>query len=208
MNQDIEKSRDNCFSMVARLVAAARASQNATDLFDETVGQLFGNNRSDGRCADIIQRFGRMTAGVLAQRSGLTTGAVTTVIDRLEKAGYARRVRDKKDRRKVFVELTDFTHQMVDLLFRPMGEVYAGAMQDLSIEDMRIISEYLEFSERINSRYAQILQNHVPLTKTDNIERLQRAKSFAREGKNIADELVKSWGEEPVEPPRTGKNIE
>jgi DNA-binding MarR family transcriptional regulator len=58
------------------------------------------------RCLDVIQREGPVPAGRLADETGLTTGAITTVLDRLERAGYARRVRDADDRRRVLVELT------------------------------------------------------------------------------------------------------
>ncbi|MGH3128797.1 MAG: MarR family transcriptional regulator [Gaiellaceae bacterium] len=63
-------------------------------------------NRTDLRCLNIIENNGAMTAGRLAELSGLTTAAVTSVLDRLERAGYARRVRDQPDRRQVMVEVT------------------------------------------------------------------------------------------------------
>ncbi len=69
-----------------------RASQRATDVIDEVAGQLLGLDRSDGRCLDILDQHGRISAGDLAASSGLTTGAITAVIDRLERAGYAQRM--------------------------------------------------------------------------------------------------------------------
>ncbi len=195
-------------AMVARLIAAARGSQNAYDMFDEAVGRLLGSNRTDARCADIIQRFGRMTAGELASRAGLSTGAVTTVIDRLEKAGIAQRVADPKDRRKVYVELTEFTRDMVHIIFEPMGIAFAEGMQGVSLEQIRAISEYLEFSERMSRGYAEILQRHAPLGESDQKDRLQRAKSFARDSVKFNKELVKSYGQEPSEPPVPGKPLE
>jgi DNA-binding MarR family transcriptional regulator len=58
------------------------------------------------RCLDVLEREGPVTAGYLAEVTGLTTGSITTVIDRLERHGFARRVRDPADRRRVLVELT------------------------------------------------------------------------------------------------------
>ena len=52
---------------------------------------------------DFLNMEGRMTAGRLAELTGLTTGAITGVIDRMEKAGFVRRERDDSDRRKVFI---------------------------------------------------------------------------------------------------------
>ncbi len=205
MNQDINESRENYTDMVARLIAAARGSQNASDMFDEAVGKLLGSNRTDARCADIIQRYGSMSAGELAKRANLTTGAVTTVIDRLEKSGIARRVRDKTDRRKVYIELTDFTNQITQTLFAGTGEVFAHAMKDVSYEELKIISQYLEFTQRMNSSYAQIMQKHLPKSSASRQQRLKAAQGFAKEQNHIKDELIASWGKEPDEPPATGK---
>ena len=96
------------------LMVEFRASQNATDRYDQAVADALGLNRTDLRCLDILERGGRLTAGQLAEQTGLTTGAVTTVIDRLEAAGHARRVRDTDDRRRVYVELTDDARRLAN----------------------------------------------------------------------------------------------
>ena len=83
-----------------------RRSQNATDRFDQAVADALGLNRTDMRCLDVLEREGPLAAGRLAQATGLTTGAMTTALDRLERAGYAQRVRDGEDRRRVLVEVT------------------------------------------------------------------------------------------------------
>jgi DNA-binding MarR family transcriptional regulator len=88
------------------LIDEVRRSQNATDRYDQAVADAIGINRTDMRCLDVIDREGPVSAGRLAEATGLTTGAITTVLDRLERAGYARRVRDPGDRRRVLVELT------------------------------------------------------------------------------------------------------
>lgn len=88
-----------------QLVYEIRRSQAATDRFDQAVAEAIGLNRTDMRCLDVIQREGPVPAGRLAEETGLTTGAITTVLDRLERAGFARRTRDRTDRRRVLVEL-------------------------------------------------------------------------------------------------------
>ena len=88
------------------LISEIRRSQNATDRFDQAVADALGLNRTDLRCLDILEREGSVTAGRLAQATGLTSGAMTTALDRLERAGYARRVHDASDRRRVLVEVT------------------------------------------------------------------------------------------------------
>jgi DNA-binding MarR family transcriptional regulator len=81
------------------LVYEIRRSQAATDRYDQAVADAIGLNRTDMRCLDVIQREGPVPAGRLADETGLTTGAITTVLDRLERAG------DPADRRRVLVEL-------------------------------------------------------------------------------------------------------
>jgi DNA-binding MarR family transcriptional regulator len=88
------------------LIDEVRRSQNATDRFDQAVADALGMNRTDMRCLDVLEREGPVTAGRLAEATGLTSGAMTAALDRLERAGYARRVRDTADRRRVLVEGT------------------------------------------------------------------------------------------------------
>ena len=91
--------------ILEELVYEVRRSQAATDRYDQAVAEAIGLNRTDMRCLDVIQREGPVPAGRLAEETGLTTGAITTVLDRLERAGFARRTRDRTDRRRVLLEL-------------------------------------------------------------------------------------------------------
>src|ERR1700722_4560337 len=79
-----------------------KASAQGT-MFAKAVADRAGISSSDMDCMDFLNIEGRMTAGRLAELTGLTTGAITGVIDRLEKAGFVRRERDQDDRRKVFI---------------------------------------------------------------------------------------------------------
>lgn len=74
-----------------------------TILFHQAVANLVGVSVTDMKCLDYVDRGGDVTAGDLARLTGLTTGAITAAIDRLEKAGLARRERSETDRRKVFI---------------------------------------------------------------------------------------------------------
>ena len=72
-------------------------------LFNQAVADRLGMNPTDLQCLNILSETGPVAAGRLAEETGLTTGAVTGVIDRLERAGYAWRERDPKDKRRVIV---------------------------------------------------------------------------------------------------------
>lgn len=72
-------------------------------MFSQTVAEKAGLHPTDNECLDFLILNGPLTAGQLSHLTGLTTGAVTAMIDRLEKAGFVRRERDQNDRRRVIV---------------------------------------------------------------------------------------------------------
>jgi|GEM_PF-337918 Transcriptional regulators len=90
-------------ALLAALDVACRGIAAATLMFHQAVADRLGLNATDHKCAEMLLRDGPLTAGDLAERTGLTTGAITGVIDRLESAGFVQRQRDSADRRKVFV---------------------------------------------------------------------------------------------------------
>ncbi len=92
--------------LIGDLITRYRDAANRDVAFDKLAAARLGVGMTDLHCLNIVQSRGGVTAGELAAESGLTTGAVTAVIDRLERAGFARRVRDDRDRRKVVVEVT------------------------------------------------------------------------------------------------------
>jgi len=82
---------------------ALRELSTSTVLAATTIAQRVGMGPNDFKCAELLVRNGPMTAGQLAEASGLTTGAITGIVDRLEKAGWARREPDPHDRRRVII---------------------------------------------------------------------------------------------------------
>src|SRR5438270_12274900 len=92
--------------LVDELIREFRISGNQDSAFDNLAAGRLGVNDTDLHCLNIVENSGGLTAGDLAAQSGLTSGAVTGVIDRLERAGYVRRVSDPGDRRRVKVEVT------------------------------------------------------------------------------------------------------
>jgi DNA-binding MarR family transcriptional regulator len=85
------------------LALAGRQLSTATILFHQAVADRLGLNLTDHKCVDLLLLNGPMTAGELANRTALTTGAITAAIDRLERAGFVTREDDPDDRRRVVV---------------------------------------------------------------------------------------------------------
>src|SRR3954471_10663953 len=113
------ESREDVLSEVGEEL---RLSGVTNDIADQVTADYLGLNRTDTRCLDIIERLDGVSAGRLASEAGLSTGAVTTVLDRLERAGYARRVPDAGDRRLVLVELTPATRRELQELYAPLAD--------------------------------------------------------------------------------------
>ncbi|MDB5056705.1 MAG: transcriptional regulator, MarR family, partial [Chloroflexi bacterium] len=97
-----DKQLDRAELMDALSIAGRKIS-TYTVLFSQAAADRMGMNATDMECGDILSWTGPITAGRLAELSGLTTGAITGVIDRLERAGFVRREKDPTDRRRVIV---------------------------------------------------------------------------------------------------------
>ena len=82
---------------------ALRELSTTTVLAASAIAQKVGMGPNDLRCGELLVRNGPMTAGQLAKATGLTTGAITGIVDRLEKAGWAQRRADPADRRRVVI---------------------------------------------------------------------------------------------------------
>lgn len=158
-----------------QLIEEVRRSQEATARFDQAVADALGLNRTDMRCVDILHREGALTAGQLASATGLTTGAMTIALDRLERSGYIRRVRDTADRRRVLVEITERAFQEAGRFY---GEhaVYAERLYHrYSQKQLELLLEFVregrEFNERHAARLEQENRNRSALvTSTDSEE--------------------------------------
>jgi DNA-binding MarR family transcriptional regulator len=141
--------------LVQQLIHLARAHEAANDAFDEAACQKLGINRTDLRCLNIVDNQGPMTAGHLAEQSGLTTAAVTAVLDRLERAGYARRVRDQEDRRQVIVELTPLLAERAASIWGPLGEEARAVLSRLSVDELNGVLDFFRLGIELNERHVE-----------------------------------------------------
>ena len=102
---------------------------------------------------DIIDREGPVAAGRLAVASGLTTAAVTAVIDRLEKAGYARRLSDPNDRRRVLVELTPLARERAGAIWGPLAALHS-ALARYTVAELELLRDFARMGREYNEQRA------------------------------------------------------
>lgn len=136
--------------LLRELGGAVRDYQRAVDEMDEAASELFGVNRTDLRALDVLEAESPLPAGELARRLNLSAGAVTTLVDRLERAGYARRVRSERDRRRVDVELTRRAHDLTALLYGPIAESGMVALQRYRDDELRLVIEFMRLGAEVN----------------------------------------------------------
>jgi DNA-binding MarR family transcriptional regulator len=132
-----------------------RAYQTSNDNFDQAIADHLGMNRTDMRCIDLIDQAGGMTAGELARAAGLTTGAVTAVVDRLERAGMARRVADPADRRRVRIEVTPKLWELTGPLMGPFIAESQTILDDYSTEELERFADFLRRVIDVQGKYIQ-----------------------------------------------------
>ncbi len=127
----------------------------AVVLFHDAVGRALGLSAADRKCLDVLDRLGPVSAGQIAKETGLTTGAVTGMIDRLHTAGYVDRRPNPEDRRGVLVALRPDTprDRVLPAIFGPLGEDMAALATKFSADELDAIGRYL-------AETTDILQEH------------------------------------------------
>jgi DNA-binding MarR family transcriptional regulator len=128
--------------VIDEIAELARVSSLTTDLFDDAVCDALGVNRTDLRVLDVLERIGPLPAGRLAEETGLSPGAMTASIDRLEDAAHARRAPDPSDRRRIMVEITPAARERAWKLYGPQKQAYDGAMSGYTIKELEAIRDY------------------------------------------------------------------
>ncbi len=126
----------------AALNAAMRDVSAQSVLYSQAVAGRLGINSTDLECLDHISR-GQLTAGRLAQLTGLTSGAVTGIIDRLERAGLARRQRDADDRRKILVRALPAATERLAPLFAPMERAAMAVLSKYRDDELALVLDFL-----------------------------------------------------------------
>ena len=148
-------------ALLQELEEAMRRTSAQGVLFGQTVANVAGISGSDLDCMDFLNLEGRITAGRLAELTGLTTGAITGVIDRLEKAGFVRRERDEADRRKVFIMIVPENVAKIGRLYVPMQEAMHKVWSTYSDAELQLLLRFAKEGYKASLEAAEALKKLV-----------------------------------------------
>jgi len=140
--------------LLQRLSDLGRKISTQTVFLHQAIAQSIGLNATDTKCVDLIasEPDGAVTAGRLSDLTGLTTGAITHILDRLEKREFVERVRDTEDRRRVFVRVRADSLKPLLPRYDEIGKAYMDLAGQYSNDELSLISGYMDKASHLTER--------------------------------------------------------
>jgi DNA-binding MarR family transcriptional regulator len=142
---------------VAEVQRELRSLTTEIDRLDGLAAERFGLNRTDLRALDLIRLTGVLSPTALAQALGFTTGGVTTVIDRLEEAGYVRRETDGADRRRLVLKANSAVSDREAEIFGDLIRETEQLIASYGDSELATISDFLRRSRTVTARHSDRL---------------------------------------------------
>ena len=132
--------------LLKRFSDLGRRMSTQTVFLHQAIAQSFGLNATDTKCVDLIlsHPVGSVTAGQLSAMTGLTTGAITHILDRLEKRQIIERVRDTRDRRRIFIRVNPQSLEPLMPQYEAIGKAFTDLVDQYSDEELQLICDYME----------------------------------------------------------------
>ncbi len=126
-----------------QFVSNMRSLGNRTVLYQQNVATSLGLYNNDYISIDILREKGPITAGELAKLTGLATGSITALVDRLEKVGYVRRQNDPNDRRRVIIVPQYEQREDVSNTYHPLHTAMIKLASSYTAEELELITQFL-----------------------------------------------------------------
>jgi DNA-binding MarR family transcriptional regulator len=139
---EVSRSRGDRASLAAAIGTAIMRWQEATQLFDEAVGERLGLSTAERHCISALVEA-PLPAGAIAEAVGLTPAAVTSLVDRLEARGFVERQRGEADRRQVLVALTEATKKAAQRYYGPIAREGAAMLEAMSLADLAAVQRFM-----------------------------------------------------------------
>jgi DNA-binding MarR family transcriptional regulator len=149
---------------ITRVDSDIRKMAAQTVVTSQIVAGHFGLHTTDLRVLDIIYMRGQVTAGDLVKATGLSSGSVTALIDRLSSAGYVERQDDDTDRRKVWVRSRNDAIEPIKELFAPSQVRMFELWSQFKAAELDVIADFLERTTLLAAKCAEDLQRHAKPT--------------------------------------------
>ena len=156
------RSTSDVQRLVEQVGRAVRRMGAQSVITSEVVAKRFGLHTTDLECLDLIFLRKDPTAGELAKATGLTSGAVTALIDRLETMGYVERVADSGDRRRVHVRIKPEAIKPIEAVYAPMQEKMFRLWSTFSERDLRVIADFISRSLELSVECVEEIARHAP----------------------------------------------
>lgn len=158
----------NYEDLVESVIQAGRENSTATIFFHMAMAEATGMCPSDHKALDLIVRHGGLTAGELGNETGLASASVTSLIDRLEARGYVRRVRGRKDRRQIKVEVVPERTEEIGRQFAPLKRGVRKMLSRYDATQLETIRDFLYVSaELLRGEALRLSNGKVGKTGTD-----------------------------------------
>jgi DNA-binding MarR family transcriptional regulator len=137
-----KRAKDRKRDLATQVIRDAREYSIGMVSFHQAVGRILGLNVTDMKGLDVITMKGSATPSQLAERTGLSSGATTAMIDRLEKAGLVERHPHPKDRRGTVLLLTKQAMQKLPLVFESLGNAMLVLISGYSQKELAILADF------------------------------------------------------------------
>jgi DNA-binding MarR family transcriptional regulator len=144
-------------ALLGELGEAMQAYQRINQSFDDEVGRQLGLNPTDLRCLDWLVDA-RRSARELSAATGLSSAATTTLIDRLERKGFVRRVPHERDRRQVLVEMTDEGRERTTQFYGPLVRKGVEMLNRYNRAELEAMRDYLLAITELTERHRAALR--------------------------------------------------
>ncbi len=160
--------------LAMQVVRGGREYSIGAVLFHQAVGQLLGVNVTDMKCLDILTLKGSASPSELAEHTGLSTGATTAMIDRLERARLAERGPHPTDRRGTIVVLSKEAMRKLPPMFESLAKAMEALVLGYSEKELKVLADFFAKvgvvwtmeREKIQERYAEHEQSRRRLSRS------------------------------------------
>ncbi|GHF22233.1 MarR family winged helix-turn-helix transcriptional regulator [Streptomyces morookaense] len=135
------------------LADQARALQTAVDAVDAAAAERLGVNRTDLACLDVLMQRGSAAPTELGAALKLTTGSVTTMLDRLVRTGYVTRAPDPADRRKAVIQPTEQARRRLLEIYGPLAEEGRRMIDRYSVDEVKLLLDFMRASREAQEHH-------------------------------------------------------